>query len=389
MSSVNLDDGNFTQEHLEAYIREGFIQERYDIIALYVPVFLSALIANVLVIWVVIRDHYMRSVTNYFLVNLSIADLLVTLICMPEAAIKAYKSNYDLGRYPCKVSSYLQCIAVSASIFTITAMALDRYLAISRPFARFYTKFNKKTTVFVIVLLWLTAIILLFPMFLIVDLVEDPIHYANVSVTIEMCHENWDNFDLLPRQTMGIVWFVCMFAIPGAIMLYGYSMMGKILCSVEPPLAMVHERSPMQQRIRSRRRVACILLLLAFIFAVCWLPYHTFLLLLDMNEASDSNDGAKGLNTYFLLLGHANSALNPIVYCALSRRFRKSIKDLLYFKIECTRRNSSMQWADSSASGTQMNYWQRIKSAPQNKLHMTLTRLTSSQKTKSTKTCAV
>ncbi|KAL3287133.1 hypothetical protein HHI36_001613 [Cryptolaemus montrouzieri] len=98
-----------TKEVIEDYIRRNFVEEKYHVIALYVPVFLAALIANSLVILVVIKDQYMRSVTNYFLVNLSIADLLVTIICMPEAAIKAYKSTYDLGRYPCKISSYLQC----------------------------------------------------------------------------------------------------------------------------------------------------------------------------------------------------------------------------------------------------------------------------------------
>ncbi|KAJ8974575.1 hypothetical protein NQ317_001725 [Molorchus minor] len=48
-------------------------------------------------------------VTNYFLVNLSVADLLVTLVCMPNAAWRAYTTIYNFGEVTCKISAYLQC----------------------------------------------------------------------------------------------------------------------------------------------------------------------------------------------------------------------------------------------------------------------------------------
>lgn len=392
--SVGENDGNLNWEEI---IQQSLSGEKYGIIALYIPVFLSALVANCLVIIVVIKDQYMRSVTNYFLVNLSVADLLVTLICMPRAAIEAYKSTYDFGRYPCKISSYLQCVAVSSSIFTITAMALDRYLAIAKPLGFFNRCFNKKTTTIVIICLWSFSLILLFPMYIIVDLHNEQFSFPNVNIDIALCYENWSKFSLISRKNMGIIWFVCIFAIPGVIMFFGYSMMGRTLCSSAPPFDN-DGACYMQQRnrlIRSRKRVACILLLLACIFAICWLPYHIMLLWMDINHkvhlsSKDDHDDAGDsmeIRKYFLLLGHANSALNPIIYCALSRRFRNSIKDLFDVKIHFSRKRNRMQWADSSGSASHLNYMQRMKSLPANNQHYALSRHNSSQRT--TKTCAV
>ncbi|KAL3287134.1 hypothetical protein HHI36_001614 [Cryptolaemus montrouzieri] len=269
-------------------------------------------------------------------------------------------------------------------------MALDRYLAIAKPLGSFYRCFNKKTTTLVLIFLWSTSVTLLFPMYVIVDLSSYTLHIpsanGNMTLNIEMCQEHWSNFTLISREKMGIIWFVCMFAVPGVMMTYGYSMMGRTLCSVAPPFYN-DGACNIQQRnvIRSRKRVACILLLLAFVFAICWLPYHMMLLLFDINKAEDST--VKELNTYFLLLGHANSALNPIIYCALSRRFRNSIKSLFNMKIHFSRQGRHMRWGDSSRSATQLNCMQKLKSFPPKKVQYTLSRLNSSQQT--VKTCAV
>ncbi|KDR22267.1 Orexin receptor type 1, partial [Zootermopsis nevadensis] len=88
------------------------------------------------------------SVTNYFLVNLSVADLLVTLICMPVAISQAVIKLWLYGEFMCKITYYLQGVSVGASVFTITAMSIDRYLAIRHPMA-FRKIFNKTTTLFV------------------------------------------------------------------------------------------------------------------------------------------------------------------------------------------------------------------------------------------------
>ncbi|EFA07466.2 orexin receptor type 2 isoform X2 [Tribolium castaneum] len=388
-----MNHSNETELTVEDVLR-SFREDNFVVIGLYVPVFVVALLANVLVIWVVIKDQYMRSVTNYFLVNLSVADLLVALVCMPNAAYAAYTSTYSFGEYTCKISAYFQCVSVASSIFTITAMSIDRYLAITKPFGFFNRCFNKRNTVIVILVLWLLSFVLFLPILLVTGTWKmDDIHLFNKSLDIPayFCREDWTTYfgssGSEMRQALGITWFIFMFVVPGMIMLFAYSMMSRTLCSGVPPFDSNDGLSCMQQRnrlMRSRKRVACILLLLAFVFAGCWMPYHLVSLLDDLN-----NGPYKTLKMNLVLLGHANSALNPIIYCALSRKFRRSIKDLICIDIHFTRRRQNIQWGDSSGSGTQLHYLHRIKSVPtvHNQLHFTLGRLQSSQKT--TKTCVV
>ncbi|XP_049866599.1 apelin receptor-like isoform X2 [Pectinophora gossypiella] len=106
--------------------------------------------------------------------------------------------------------------------------------------------------------------------------------------------------------------------------------MGRRLCSVLPPFDQTEGSVNSQQRlrlVRERKRVAWILLLLAVLFALCWLPYNILQLLIDVNAVEV--ESVATVLPYTLLLGHANSAINPIVYCLMTRNFRRSLRKLL------------------------------------------------------------
>jgi hypothetical protein len=100
--------------------------------------------------------------------------------------------------------------------------------------------------------------------------------------------------------------------------------------------------------IRERRRVAKILLVLALVFAFCWLPYSVLNLIMDMYdkeppapdaEPGDTNSGSDVdeqllhitslLLPFALLVGHSQAAVNPLLYCLLSKNFRRSVTDLI------------------------------------------------------------
>ncbi|XP_029675448.1 QRFP-like peptide receptor isoform X2 [Formica exsecta] len=319
----------------------------YLLIILYVPVMALAVTANILVITVVFKYHYLRSVTNYFVVNLSVADLLVTIICMPVAVSQAVSMAWSHGELMCKLSSYLQGVAVAASVFTITAMSIDRYLAIRSPMA-FRRVFNRKSTVLVIVALWLVALTIFAPVLRGMTLHNPSTEFSNITF-----HGSWiGNFshdisrlppvfyicleDLRPlgirAHIFGTAYFVLVYAIPGFVVILSYSMMGRTLCSRKPPFDCdsVEGSASSQQSfrlVRERRRIAWILLLLAVLFALCWLPYNVLRLLVDFGvvEWRSITDALP----YCLFLGHANSALNPVVYCFMTRNFRRSVSEIL------------------------------------------------------------
>ncbi|XP_011253964.1 neuropeptide FF receptor 1 isoform X1 [Camponotus floridanus] len=324
-------------------------ETNYLLIILYVPVMALAITANILLIAVVFKYHYMRSVTNYFVVNLSVADLLVTIICMPVAVSQAVSIVWSHGELMCKLSSYLQGVAVAASVFTIMAMSIDRYLAIRSPMA-FRRVFNRKSTVLVIVALWLVALSIFAPVLRGTTLHNPSMELLNITFhgswairgnsrdisqlppVFYICSEDFRPLGIR-AHVFGAACFVLVYAIPGFVVILAYSMMGRTLCSRKPPFDCdsVEGSASSQQSfrlVRERRRIAWILLLLAVLFALCWLPYNVLRLLVDFGVVEEGRSITDAL-TYCLFLGHANSALNPVIYCFMTRNFRRSVSEIL------------------------------------------------------------
>lgn len=108
-----LDVKNIYCESDEDYVYriESFLRLQLHevvIIVLYVIVFVMGLVGNLLVCVSVLRNEYMRTVTNMFLVNLALADFLVILFCLPLTLIEDIRLTWYLGLITCKVAKYLQ-----------------------------------------------------------------------------------------------------------------------------------------------------------------------------------------------------------------------------------------------------------------------------------------
>ena len=77
-------------------------------IPLYVIIFLLSVVGNILVILTLIQNRRMRTVTNVFLLNLSISDLLLAVFCMPFTLIPLLLRNFVFGEFMCVAIRYLQ-----------------------------------------------------------------------------------------------------------------------------------------------------------------------------------------------------------------------------------------------------------------------------------------
>jgi hypothetical protein len=74
-----------------------------------VVVFVVGLIGNSCVIAVVYRSPRMRTVTNFFIVNLAVADVLVIVFCLPATLmsnifVREYRSFFRLFHPLCQLS---------------------------------------------------------------------------------------------------------------------------------------------------------------------------------------------------------------------------------------------------------------------------------------------
>lgn len=81
---------------------------------------------NLIVIWIVLAHKRMRTVTNYFLVNLAIADFLISVLNMPFTFLFLIYQDWWFGTFFCKFSCFISPCTISVSVLTFMAIAIDR-----------------------------------------------------------------------------------------------------------------------------------------------------------------------------------------------------------------------------------------------------------------------
>ncbi|CRK94894.1 CLUMA_CG008386, isoform A [Clunio marinus] len=111
-----------------------------------------ATVGNLVVIWIVLAHKRMRTVTNYFIVNLSFADAMVSTLNTTLNFVYMLNSNWPFGTLFCKISQFVASLSICASVFTLMAIAIDRYMAIMNPLK---PRMGKRATLCIAVSIWL------------------------------------------------------------------------------------------------------------------------------------------------------------------------------------------------------------------------------------------
>lgn len=101
---------NMTKEDYITMLNNYIYPQTYEwiLIGTHTAVFIVGLVGNTLVCVAVYRNHSMRTVTNYFLVNLAVADFMVILFCLPATVLWDVTETWFLGDALCKILLYFQ-----------------------------------------------------------------------------------------------------------------------------------------------------------------------------------------------------------------------------------------------------------------------------------------
>ncbi|KAF5899045.1 neuropeptide FF receptor 1-like, partial [Clarias magur] len=91
----------------------------------YLFIFLLCMVGNSLVCLIVLENRRMRTVTNLFIFNLAVSDLLVGVFCIPTTLVDNLITGWPFSNTVCKMSGLVQGMSVAASIFTLVAIAVD------------------------------------------------------------------------------------------------------------------------------------------------------------------------------------------------------------------------------------------------------------------------
>ncbi|XP_022796055.1 neuropeptide FF receptor 2-like [Stylophora pistillata] len=310
----NLTAGNSSKDGSKDMAENSFYYIR---LLCYVIIFIVGVIGNILVCLVVCRQRKMKNVTNYFIFNLAVSDLSVLLICIPFDFGEIVTGEFPYGAVMCRLIYPLQTMATTASVGTLVAISLNRFMAVVYPLRpQLHTRDAKK----VIGVIWVFALALVSPYMAVLEM--------DVSGT--ECDEDFQEKGLKAGvYTISI--FLLQYLVPLSIIGLSYIRIGRDL---RPDKRSYSNYALQRDQEKEAHKVMKILTVVVIVFALLMLPNHIFFLWLDFGNG-DRHPNATGIMQFCQICVYANSAANPLIYNAVNEQFREGFKTYFRSWIEC------------------------------------------------------
>ncbi|XP_060096913.1 neuromedin-U receptor 1 [Heteronotia binoei] len=328
---------NMTAEQLRIrYLgprRSGFF---VPVCTMYLLIFAAGAVGNTLTCLVILRHRFMRTPTNYYLFSLAVSDLLVLLLGMPLELYEMW-SNYPflLGAGGCCFKTLLFEAVCFASILNVTALSVERYIAVVHPLKAKYvvTKTHAKR---VIVTVWTLSVLCSIPntsLHGIQTLYVPGWGVVPDSATCTLVKSRL-MYNLIIQVTTIIFFFIPMGIISILYLLIGLQLrkekMLEALEAKSESLCDYHNVRLQQKKVR-RRQVTKMLFMLVVVFGICWAPFHTDRLVWSF--VTHWTDRMLQMFQYIHILSgvffYLSSAANPILYNLMSTRFREMFKEVM------------------------------------------------------------
>ncbi|XP_058056283.1 trissin receptor [Anopheles bellator] len=371
------------------FVHKEFIFDRTDVrvifITLYSLVFCCCFFGNLLVILVVTLSRRLRSITNFFLANLAVADLCVGVFCVMQNLTIYLIESWVFGDFLCKMYQFVHSLSYTASIFILVVICMERYFAIIHPITCKQILTSRRLRL-VIVAVWITSAVYSIPKFIFVRTITNNLGDDQLET---ICIVNRKMFN---SELFDIINFALLYVLPLLVMTVLYSRIAialwkssrglerhialqnttsssysgnfhrkpsskydkrtagvtesqvsvesdKVVVTTWPAQNSFHQRHGTQLTqvshssnnvLRARRGVIRMLMVVVLTFALCNLPFHARKMwqYWSTDYKGDSNFNALFTPLTFLVT-YFNSGVNPLLYAFLSRNFRKGMRELL------------------------------------------------------------
>ncbi|XP_043268477.1 trissin receptor isoform X2 [Venturia canescens] len=320
-------------------MRDDYIFDRTDVkvifITLYSIVFVCCFFGNLVVILVVTFSRQLRSITNFFLANLAVADLCVGIFCVYQTLTNYLMPSWPLGNFLCKTYMFVNALSYTASIMILVVVCTERYLAIVHPIKCRSMRTRGRLRA-IVGIVWILAAIYAAPKFIYVETIVHKLNTGNIDI---MCIANIKKHN---RNVLAAVNLILLYLFPLILMCCLYTKIAVGLWKSgaafgRPGLVartrngrVQHVHASSKNALRARRGVIRMLIAVVIMFAVCNLPQQARIVWLHWDPNYDSGSDFSTIFTLStFLISYMNSCLNPLLYAFLSRNFRKGMRELL------------------------------------------------------------
>uniref|UniRef100_UPI00398F88AE chemokine XC receptor 1-like n=1 Tax=Pristiophorus japonicus TaxID=55135 RepID=UPI00398F88AE len=315
---------------------------------LYILIFIFNLLGNTLVLWILVRYEKLKSITDIFILNLVISDLLFAF-SLPFWTVD-HTSGWIFGKAMCKIMSSIFFISYYSGIMLLTLMTLDRYFAVVHPLFAVRTR---KTCYAVVasLVVWGLSISATVPELIFSDIVVG----GDQSLS---CGSNYPSgseqiWRLLECYQQNILFFL----IPFTLIVFSYY---RILNTV------------MRCKTRKKYKTVKVIFCIVVVFFVCWAPYNVVIFLQSLSELQvpifSTCEMENHLIYAFLIcrnIAYFHCCLNPFFYTFVGTKFRRHLIKIVSKYLPYTRihkepnyrlrshyRSSSHDYSNSSTFGT-------------------------------------
>ncbi|XP_029966728.1 trace amine-associated receptor 1-like [Salarias fasciatus] len=265
---------------------------------------------NLLVITSIMYFTQLHTPTNYLILSLAVADLLVGMLILPFSAVLPVRSCWCVEGVLCKVKNTFDVFLCTSSILNLCFISVDRYYVVCQPLA-YKTKMTVRTVVIMILLTWTASALL------------------GVGTTLRgldpgQSHQKYHVFQIQKSAEMGPVFA---FYVPTFIILMIYL---KIFRVAHRQARSIQNNTKCKAGVsKMERKATKTLAIVVGVFLLSWSP---FFLSVSFYRLS-GNTIQLTLIEAFKWFGFSNSLLNPFVYAFFYKWFRSAFKMIIFVKI--------------------------------------------------------
>ncbi|XP_049548007.1 thyrotropin-releasing hormone receptor-like [Anopheles darlingi] len=278
-------------------------------------------IGNIMVPIVILKTKDMRNSTNIFLTNLSIADLLVLLVCTPTVLVEVNSPPevWVLGEEMCKAVPFVELTVAHASVLTILAISFERYYAICEPLKAGYVC-TKTRALLICLAAWTVAAILTSPILFFAEYSVQPyLDGSRAAMCLTKASNGW-------TFTFFLMTISLFFVLPLGVLVVLYAIIARNLIASDRARLKIRLSKP-ELSHKARKQVVLMLGAVVLAFFTCLLPFRVLTLWIIIVPEETFQQLAP--ERYYVLLYfcrimlYLNSAVNPILYNLMSSKFRK------------------------------------------------------------------